>query len=167
MHTLLSLSLTQSRCLTTVSYAVTFFLPIILRNNLGFSIAAAQCLVAPPWVFAAFAMYFCGWLGDKYRIRGPIILTNSVIAIVGLIVMTWAPGSGAKYFGSFLILGGIQANVPTAMAFQSNNIRGQWKRAFGSATLVCGGGLGGVAGSLIFRTQDAPRYLNGIYGCIV
>merc|ERR1711939_1241368 len=33
--------------------------------------------------------------------------------------------------------------IPAAMAYQANNIRGQWKRAFASATLVGFGGIGG------------------------
>lgn len=28
------------------------------------------------------------------------------------------------------------------------------------------GGVGGIIGSLIFRSQDAPRYLYGLWGCI-
>lgn len=42
------------------------------------------------------------------------------------------------------------------MAYQANNIRGQWKRAFASATLVGFGGLGGIAGSTVFRQEDSP-----------
>lgn len=48
------------------------------------------------------------------------------------------------------------------MSYQGNNIRGQWKRAFCSATLVGFGGIGGIAGSLVFRTQDAPGYIPGV-----
>lgn len=33
---------------TTNTYAIAYFLPIILRSGMGFSIAKAQCLVAPP-----------------------------------------------------------------------------------------------------------------------
>jgi hypothetical protein len=36
----------------------------------------------------------------------------------------------------FLACAGANANVPTVMAYQANNIRGHWKRAFCSATLV-------------------------------
>lgn len=35
-------------CLTTVSYALAYFLPIILSRGMGFSVGASQCLVAPP-----------------------------------------------------------------------------------------------------------------------
>jgi tellurite resistance protein TehA-like permease len=53
------------------------------------------------------------------------------------------------------------------MTYQATNIRGQWKRAFCSAIFVGMGGVGGIAGSLVFRSQDAPEYVFGIYACIV
>lgn len=52
------------------------------------------------------------------------------------------------------------------MAYQGNNIRGHWKRAFCSATLVGFGGIGGIAGSLVFRRQDSPGYRPGVYACM-
>jgi MFS family permease len=134
---------------------------------MGFSVAASQCLTAPPYVAAGITMLACGWFGDKFHVRSPIIIFNCLLCFIGLSIMTWAAHPGVRYFGSFLGTMGALANVPTAMAYQANNIRGQWRRAFGSATLVMGGGIGGIAGSLIFRSQDAPRYLPGIYGCLV
>lgn len=53
------------------------------------------------------------------------------------------------------------------MTYQANNIRGHWKRAFCSATLVGFGGIGGIIGSLVFREADAPAYHPGLYACIV
>lgn len=78
----------------------------------------------------------------------------------------WASSAGVRYFGIFLICAGCNGGVPTVMAYQANNIRGQWKRAFASATLVGFGGIGGIAGSTVFRTQDAPQYHPGIGACI-
>lgn len=49
---------------------------------------------------------------------------------------------------------------------QANNIRGQWKRAFSSASLVALGSIGGIAGALVFRSQDAPHYRPGIWAVI-
>lgn len=54
---------------------------------MGFSVAAAQCLVAPPYVFGAIYMCIVGWFGDKYGSRGPTVLFNAVVALVGLPVM--------------------------------------------------------------------------------
>lgn len=151
---------------TTLSYALAYFLPIILHVNMKFSIAASQCLVAPPYAFAAIVMYTTGYLGDKYKIRSPIIVFNMILCLIGLPIMGWHKSPAVRYFGVFLVTAGANANVPSVMAYQANNIRGQWKRAFCSATLVGFGGIGGIAGGLVFREQDAPDYQPGVYACI-
>ena len=48
---------------TTVTYAIAYFMPIILRENMGFSIGESQCLVAPPYAFAGILMLSTAWLG--------------------------------------------------------------------------------------------------------
>lgn len=73
--------------ITTQAYAIAYFLPIILHNNMGFSIGASQCLVAPPYAFAGILMIACGWVGDRWRMRGPILVFNALICFVGLPVM--------------------------------------------------------------------------------
>ncbi|CBX97915.1 hypothetical protein IAQ61_000905 [Plenodomus lingam] len=151
---------------TTVTYALAYFLPIILTENMRFSIGAAQCLVAPPYAFAAIVMYATGWAGDKYHLRGPVIIFNMVLCLIGLPIMGFHSNSNVRYFGVFLTTAGANSNVPATMSYQANNIRGQWKRAFCSATLVGMGGVGGVAGGLVFRTQDKPGYRPGLYACI-
>lgn len=134
---------------------------------MGYSVAASQILSSvPPFVFASILSLTCGWLGDRYRIRGPLVLANALISFIGVFVVVYTKSIGARYIGIFLLTAGSTANVPSTMAYQSNNINGQWPRAFGSATLVCFGGIGGMAGALVFRSQDAPQYLNGFYACM-
>ncbi|PNS21545.1 hypothetical protein CAC42_904 [Sphaceloma murrayae] len=151
---------------TTVSYALAYFLPLILRG-MGFSVGEAQCLVAPPFVFAGIWMFACGWFGDKYKIRSPVIAANAILQIVGLALMGFVSSNGVRFFGVFLACAGANCNVPAILTYQANNIRGQWKRAFCSASLVGFGGVGGIIGSLIFRPQDAPSYRPGIIGTMV
>ena len=79
--------LMRCSCLTTVSYGIAFFLPIILREGLQFNLALSQCLVAPPYVCAAILMLGTAWVADKYHIRGPILIFNSVVTLIGLPVM--------------------------------------------------------------------------------
>ncbi|KAL2859833.1 major facilitator superfamily domain-containing protein [Aspergillus lucknowensis] len=153
-------------CLTTVAYAIAYFLPIILNENMHFSIAASQCLNAPPYAFAGILMVATSWAGDKYRIRAPILILDCIITLVGLSLMGFAASPGVRYFGIFLATAGANAGIPASMAYQANNIRGQWTRAFASATLVSFGGIGGIAGSLVFRSQDAPDYIPGIWATI-
>lgn len=71
----------------TVAYAIAFFMPIILRQKMGFSLAASQCLVAPPYVLASIQMYLLSLVGDKWHIRGPIIMFNNVVSLVGVPIM--------------------------------------------------------------------------------
>jgi MFS family permease len=151
---------------TTVTYALAYFLPIILHNGMGFSIGASQCLIAPPYAFAAILMFATAWIGDKYRIRGPLIIFNAVLCLIGLPIMGWHKNLGVRYFAVFLTTAGANANVPTVLTYQANNIRGHWKRAFCSAALVGMGGVGGIIGSLVFRSQDAPKYHPGLYAAI-
>ncbi|PGH15941.1 hypothetical protein AJ79_02108 [Helicocarpus griseus UAMH5409] len=154
-------------CMTTVAYAFAFFLPIILKDNLNFSMAASQCLVAPPYAFAAILMYSTAWGADRFKIRSPFVILNCVIALVGLPLMGFHTNPAVQYFGVFICVAGVNANIPLIMAVQGGNIIGQWKRAFCSATLTGLGGVGGVAGSLVFRTQDAPDYIPGIIATMV
>ena len=152
---------------TTCTYAIAYFLPIILEDGMGFSVGASQCLVAPPYVIAAIWMFTCAVLGDKYKIRGPFIIANGLISLTGLALLGFATNLGARYFGVFLATTGCNANVPCVLTFQANNIRGQWKRALASATLVGGGGIGGIIGSTVFRDQDKPGYVPGITACLI
>ncbi|KAE8402223.1 major facilitator superfamily domain-containing protein [Aspergillus pseudonomiae] len=154
-------------CLMTVTYAIGYFLPLILRNGMGFGVGESQYLSAPPYVWACILMIFEGWLGDKYRLRGPILIVNALMQLVGISLMGLAKGNSVRYFGVFLVTGGVNASAPTALAYQAGNIRGQWKRAFASAMMIGMGGVGGIAGSLVFRSQDAPEYYPGIYANLV
>ena len=66
---------------TTNTYAIAYFLPIILRDGLNFDPASAQCLVAPPYVAAAVVMFMQAYAGDKWRLRGPIVVFNCAMGI--------------------------------------------------------------------------------------
>jgi|TARA_R110002003_G_scaffold279_15_gene18126 MFS family permease len=66
---------------------------------MGFSIGASQCLVAPPYALAAIVMYATGWFGDKYHLRGPIIIFNMVLCIVGVAIMGFHGNANVRYFG--------------------------------------------------------------------
>lgn len=133
---------------------------------MGFGVGESQCLVAPPYAFAGIVMFGGAWLGDKYRVRGIILIANCLLSIIGLPMMGFATGNATRYAGVFLTVAGANANIPACMAYQANNVRGQWKRAFSSATLVGLGGLGGIVSSLVFRDQDAPEYRPGMYAAI-
>jgi hypothetical protein len=48
-------------------------------------------------------------------------------------------------------------------AYQANNITGQWKRATFAAAITGCNGLGGIAGSYIVRSNEAPIYTTAVW----
>ena len=132
---------------TVTSYAIAYFLPVILRGQMGFDVAESQCLVAPPYAAAGIFMFVQAIYADKIRNRASSVIVNALFCLVGLPILGFAENKGARYFGVFLATIGANANIPAILTYQANNIRGQWKRALCSATLVGFGGIGGIIGS--------------------
>jgi MFS family permease len=75
---------------TTTNYAVVYFLPIILREGLGFSVAAAQCLTAPPYILGCLWMLVLGRISDRLRVRSPFVLFNNACCVIGMYTQTRA-----------------------------------------------------------------------------
>ncbi|CAG5156211.1 uncharacterized protein ALTATR162_LOCUS4042 [Alternaria atra] len=147
---------------TMPAYAFSYFLPVILLG-MGYSAGQANALSAPPSLFAMITAFGFAWLGDKYRVRAPVIAAQSILAIIGLMIVAYAENNGARYFGSFLGVCGCQGNVPAILAYQSNNIRGQSKRSVGSALQIGFGAIGGVLASTTFKQAEAPTYITGLW----
>ncbi|KAK5087990.1 hypothetical protein LTS08_004948 [Lithohypha guttulata] len=144
----------------TVAYSFGFFLPIILRTEMNYSVTLSQVLSFPPYAAACPWMFATAWVADRYRKRGLILIFNCVAAILGVAMMGFIRSSpGARYTGVFLAVCGANANVPTILSYMHNNIVGQMKRSIASALLIGGGAMGGIAASNIFRQQDAPQYV--------
>lgn len=72
---------------TATAYAISYFLPIIYNEGMGFSMGVSLCLFAPPYAAAGILMYATSWVGDRYHIRGPILIFNSILTIIGLPLM--------------------------------------------------------------------------------
>ena len=51
------------------------------------TVAQSQCLSTPPYFVAAAFMYGVAWAGDKYRIRGPLLLINCALGLIGLPIL--------------------------------------------------------------------------------
>jgi hypothetical protein len=87
---------------TTNSYSIAYFLPIILQKSMHFSVAKAQCLVAPPYVAAAIVMYVQAVYSDKWRLRGPVVAGNALMGLLGLGLLGYLEHPAPRYFGVFL-----------------------------------------------------------------
>lgn len=149
--------------LNLVSTALSYFLPIILHNGMGFSTNKAILLSAPPYYYAVIPVLLSSWVGDKYRLRGPVITFNSLCLIAGFGMTGFADQVTVRYVGTYLATGAYISNWAALNSYQASNITGQWKRAVTAAAITACNGLGGVAGSFIVRQTEAPRYPTAVW----
>lgn len=149
--------------LNLVTTALAYFLPIILQSGMGFSTNKAILLSAPPYYYAVVPVLLSSYIGDKYRIRGPVIIFNAVCLVIGFCMLGFPSQVTVRYIGTFLATGAYVSNWAALSTYQANNITGQWKRATIAAAVSACNGLGGIAGSYIVRANEAPRYMTAIW----
>ncbi|EHY56253.1 retrograde regulation protein 2, partial [Exophiala dermatitidis NIH/UT8656] len=147
-------------------YAFAYFLPAILQKGLGYSTSKAQLFTFPPYAVAAPWILFCAWLCDRMKVRGPMMIFNSSLYIIGVSMTGFVAKPEVRYGGVFLGVMGITGNIPTNFAYQHNNVVGQTKRALCAALMTTGGGFGGIIAGNIFRAQDAPNYQPALIICL-
>ncbi|KAL3466756.1 major facilitator superfamily domain-containing protein [Aspergillus heterothallicus] len=135
-------------CASSV-YSLAFFMPIILREGMGFSYALAQVLTSPPYLVAVVLSLLMAWISDKFRVRWIVLCIQSMTAIVGLLITSYAVPPGVRYF-----------------AYGQNQTAQPVRKGVVSAAMIAVGAAGGVTGSTIFRAQDAPMYLPGMWSTI-
>lgn len=137
-------------------------MPIIL-HGLGYSAGMSQILSAPPYASSVIIALALAWAADKTHLRAPFIIVGCVLVVIGLSMTAYHTNNAIRYLGIFIGMAGAQSNVPTVLAYQANNIRTNSKRSVGSALQIGFGGIGGIYASTVFRQQDSPKYLNGLW----
>ncbi|KAH8658784.1 major facilitator superfamily domain-containing protein [Tricladium varicosporioides] len=148
------------------SYAFLLSLPLILKDSLQFSTAMAFTLAAPPAIFSAIVAATFSWVADKTRMRGPYVVLQCLIGIVGLCITGFHSEPAPRYIGTFLGEAGVSGMVVTTLAWQNNSVLGDAKRSIASAIMISASAVGGTYSSLVFRQQDAPNYVLGITAVI-
>ncbi|KAI8996642.1 MFS general substrate transporter [Trametes punicea] len=136
-------------------YGISLFLPF------GFTTAISQLLTVPPYVFATATLLVWAIWSDKIMKRYPFILAGLTFNLVGFAINISDVSIGAKYFGTFLIVGGSYAAFPGVVAWLGNNLAGHYKRGVGMALHIGIGNFAGAIASNIYRSQDAPHYVLG------
>ncbi|KAJ3769806.1 MFS general substrate transporter [Lentinula raphanica] len=142
-------------------YGITLFLPTIISDFGEFSTAISQLLTVPPYIFATLVLGFFAYYSDKIMMRSPFILAAQILCLIGFSINIANVSSGAKYFGTFLIVAGSYSGFPGIVAWLGNNLSGQYKRGVGMALHIGIGNFSGAIASNIFRTQDKPRFILG------
>jgi hypothetical protein len=133
---------------------------------MGFSYAKAQLLGSPPYLAAILFSIGMAYVSDKTKLRYPVLIFQSLTAVVGLLIILYAGPPGVRYFGFFLAVYGTQSNVPATLAYGQNQTARPEKKGIVAAAMISMGAAGGITGSTIFRSQDSPTYYPGMWSTI-
>jgi hypothetical protein len=143
-------------------YAFAYFIQIILGTIVD-STAVVFLLCAPPYLFSIIWTVGCAWLADRTRLRMPWMVLNAAITLTGLLITAYSSNSGARYFGVFLGVSGCNANLPTIIAFQSNNVRSDSRRSMANGIQLLFAAIGGIYASTTFMQKEYPSYRTGVW----
>lgn len=145
-----------------VSTALSYFIPTILES-MGFTSSDSILLYAPPYYYAVLPVVITSFVSDRLALRGPMIVFNAACLIVGMSMLGFTSNVAARYAGVLVATGAYVSNWASLNAWQMNSVTGQWKRATVAATVSGCNALGGIAGSYIFKSSEAPWYPTAIW----
>ncbi|KAF7716716.1 MFS-type transporter [Penicillium ucsense] len=149
------------------NYALKFSMPEIIKS-MGYKAASAQLLTIPPYMVGAFSAYGFSIFADRFSWRMPFILAPQLSLIVAFSIL-FSKAADIKnnialcYFGVCLACFGMYPILPGVNAWNVGNIPNPQKRAVAIGYLICFGNAGGIIGSYIYQSREAPRYPTG-YG---
>lgn len=130
-------------------YGLVVFGTTILRSiDSSWSSITLSLLMAPVWICDLIGILLVTPFSDKFRrFRGTAFSASTVVIIVGIVVMTYAPGQWSRYGGMLITGFGLGPTVPITMTWAAE-IFGPRHGDVGnaaSAALVSGlGNLGSV-----------------------
>ncbi|KAF8339413.1 major facilitator superfamily domain-containing protein [Amanita rubescens] len=152
-------------CATVPGFANGFFITIILKS-MGWNIRDSMLLSAPPFIVAGMNNMIFAWISDKIRHRAAFIAMGAISGIIGLTLTGFVIQPNLRYAGLFLSTAGSTMGISGILAYSSNNVISHSKKAVMSALVVSFGAIGGIFTSAVFRQEDFPRYIPGIYASI-
>ncbi|GAA5924553.1 uncharacterized protein JCM15063_005674 [Sporobolomyces koalae] len=147
-------------------YSLSLFLPTIIAG-LGFASWKAQLMTVPVYATAFAAILFFCYFSHKINARGPAIAIAGVIGIVGYVVIETTRTAGARYAGVFIAVIGIYAANALLLAWPSENVSPQTKRATSTAMQIFIGDIGAIAGVLVYRPDLSAHFYRIPHGVAI
>ncbi|KAG0164348.1 hypothetical protein DFQ28_010439 [Apophysomyces sp. BC1034] len=148
--------LTESAILVSIA----IFAPTLIAG-FGFPLLTSQLLSAPPSVIASCTLLLAGVLDNRYNCRAFLIMigfaiTSAAYALLLILHQPWA-----LYGAIMLSTTGIGLAVPPLVTWGAQSFENPTERAIALAIITSIGNTGGVIGSFLFPSTDAPVYYFG------
>ncbi|KAH7305220.1 major facilitator superfamily domain-containing protein [Stachybotrys elegans] len=142
------------------AYGFNNFYPSIVRSlGLGSRIRTVL-LTAPPYFMTAITAMLLAWSSDRRKERGWHMTVPMCITLAAYIISAATLSVGARYFASFMYIGGsFSANPLLATWIATTLGRTPEKRAAGIAFCNVASFFGNLVSPYFFPQSDEPRYL--------
>lgn len=140
------------------------FLPTIL-SEMGFTKLTAQGLSAPPYFLAFLLVIATTYIADRTQQRGIMIMTLSLVAAIGYILLATTSSTGPRYAGVYLAAAGVFPSIGNILPWVTNNQGSDTKRGAGIAMLNIIGQCGPLLGTRVFPDSTKPYFRKGMWVC--
>ncbi|KAK6533989.1 hypothetical protein TWF281_005330 [Arthrobotrys megalospora] len=145
----------------TMLYGYSTYLPTIIRTLGTWPTPVVQALTIPCYALGA-TVYLCvAWWSDKHQRRGVPSLVAALVSIVGYVLLITPVGGPVRYFGCFLIAGGLYVAVGLPLAWNVVNIPRYGKKVAASGFQLTMGNASGVMSAYLYPARDGPQFIKG------
>ncbi|KAL4746823.1 hypothetical protein BDW72DRAFT_210153 [Aspergillus terricola var. indicus] len=152
-------------CQSACNYGTKFTLPTVTKA-MGFTNINAQLMTVPPYIAGALTAILFSKLSDRCAWRMPFVAIPLLLIITGYAIVLGLKGNlaahvGPGFFALIIACMGIYPTYPATASWAINNLAPSKRRAIGSAFNICMGNTGGIIGSYMYLSREAPTYPTG------
>jgi len=147
-------------------FGLAYFLPSIV-GGFGYSSTKTQLMTVPPYAVAFVVTMTVSFFSDRYKMRGPVIVVMSGVALIGFGLFYANKSVSISYLGLFFAVTGVYCTAPTYCTWIPNNSAPHYRRATLLAVSLILTNVGGIASTWLFPTSAAPEYQGGTIGNLV
>ncbi|KAG4437500.1 hypothetical protein IFR05_007010 [Cadophora sp. M221] len=140
-----------------ILYGFSTFLPSILRNGLGYTRMEAQYMSVPVYFLGGLSFFAAATIGDKYGLRGSVLLCLDIFAVVGYALLVSADSNVVKYVACYLIAIPLYCGPGLNETWIVNNTAPHYRRATALGLSQAIGNVAGVVAPQVYR--KAPYML--------
>lgn len=140
-------------------YSVILSLPSVLEG-LGYEGTTATLMACPPYAFGFFIVLLAGYTSDRLRDRFLHYLVAIAVVMASLVVLMIVANNVVRYTMFFFVMF-MFIPISIIWSWLANNTAGTNKRAAVTGLVFSMGNIGGAISGQIYRSEWAPRYVQG------
>lgn len=106
-------------------------------------------MAAPPLLCAGFITVVSGIYSDKVNLRGPFIVFETAVSMIGFIIANITSDPWLGYAAAVIASSGVYSASAVTLAWAGGNAGGDLKRGVVFATVIGIGNLGGYVAALL------------------